>query len=705
MGKTLILCEKPSQAADFSKGLDETFKRENNYYESQNYIICNARGHLIKLIDPEEYDENLKQWKMDTLPIIPGEFKYKAEEDDRGALFKQISKQLNRRDVTKIVVATDAEREGELIARLILKMSDITQESGKELFRFWTSGALDKAEIKRTMANLKPLSSYDRLYHAALARQQADWLIGINGTRAATIKAGAGGGSGVISIGRVQTPTLYILATRSKEIKNFTSKTYYELEGIFATQSGTYKGKLLDENGKIRSFDTKTPLDDIIIMLAGKECRIIMAEKSKKTMSPPKLYSLSGVQKEASEKYGIKATEALETLQSLYDKKFTTYPRSGSEVLEEQMVSAAEKTLHALSFTGLDISRCKAEGSNKRIFNNKELTDHHAIIPTGTKPSGLLDMEQKIYDMVCKRFIAAFSPDYIYEATEIKTQVGDYYFKTTGNRTIDLGWKAILNISETEDTLPMVKTGETADFEFMTIEKKTSAPKFYTDGTLISDMESAHKFVKDDNLKKFLKENAGIGTPATQANIIETLIKRGYAERKGKNIIATTEGVKLIEQMEDEQVCDPAYTAIWENALEDIAAGKTGAKEFMSSAIESAKYLVDRIKAKNFAGVSKNIPKESLGKCPVCGSEVFEFIKGYSCSNKDKCKFVLWKNKLSFAGKTEITTKEAAGLFKAHMENKEYEIKLKSKDGKPYLAKTSLKEHPQYGWGVEIIRN
>lgn len=706
MSKTLILCEKPSQAADFSKGLGEQFKKENNYYESSGYIICNARGHLIELASPEEYDEGLKSWSMETLPIIPKEFKYKiAEKNDLDKLFHQISKLLNRDDVKKIIIATDAEREGELIARLILKQAGITENSGKELYRFWTSGALDSGEIKRTMGNLKPLSSYDRLYHAALARQQADWLIGINGTRAASIKAGGSGKAGVVSIGRVQTPTLYILALRSRAITNFIPKTYYELECLFRLTDGQYKGKLSDDNEKVRSFETKEELENLITSIEGSQGQVIFFEKKIKSEPHPKLYSLSGVQKEANERYGIKASESLEILQSLYDKKFTTYPRSGSEVLEEQMVEIAEKTLHMLSHTGIDLSRCKVEGSDKRVFNNKELTDHHAIIPTGHKPCGLTDNEKKIYDMVAKRFIAAFSPNYIYEATEIKTKIAESVFRTLGNRTVDLGWKAVLGISEQEDSLPIIKVDDITETTLIPQSKETAPPRHYTDGTLLADMESAHKFVKNEELKKMLKENAGIGTPATQANIIETLVKRGTAERKGKNIIITRKGLKLIEQMENEQVCDPAYTAMWESALEDIASGRMGPETFMESTKDATKYLVESIKNKNFTGISKSQQVASVGKCPVCKCEVVEFSKGYSCLQKDVCKFVLWKNKLSFAGKAQISAKEAKGILNAYQEGHGYEIKLKSKAGKEYTAFISLGLHPKYGWGLEILRN
>lgn len=613
---------------------------------------------------------------MESLPIIPTEFRYKIAAGDAGMMFKVIAKQVNRKDVDRIVIATDAKREGELIARLILKMAGIDERSGKQLFRFWTSGALTPVEIKATMSKLKPLSEYDRLYYAAAARQQADWLVGINGTRAATLTARGMNKGGVVSLGRVQTPTLYILAKRSKEITNFKPEKYYEVEGSFAVSGGEYKGKLIDETGKVMSFKTRQEAEGLFAALSGLGGVITSVEKKNKRTEPPVLYSLSGVQKEASSKYGIRASETLDILQSLYDKKFTTYPRSGSEVLSDEMVLLAQKTVSALGFCGYDVKRCKVEADNKRVFNSAKLTDHHAIIPTGTKPSGLSDNEQRVYDMVCKRFIAAFYPDYIYEATEIVTQADNKLFKTTGNRTLDLGWKAVLGSSETDSGLPALSKGDEAVGNIGVLEKETTPPKHYTDGTLIADMENAHKFVKDESLKKFLKDNAGIGTPATQAGIIDTLVKRGYVEIKGKSLIITTEGAKLVDAMESEQVCDPAYTALWERSLDDIATGKiANGSAFIESTKQAVKQLVNNIRGKDLSGVTKieaRETKSAVGKCPVCGSAVLEWEKGYSCSNRGNCKFVLWKNKLSFVGKAVISEKEAAGLLNAFQEERLY---------------------------------
>ncbi len=702
MSKTLILCEKPSQAQDFTKGLKEKFKKEDGFYESSSYVICYARGHLISLYDPEDYDENLKTWSMDNLPIIPEQFKYKVSKEVKG-LFNTISKNLKRNDVKRIIIATDAEREGELIARLILLQSGITYKSGKELFRFWTSGALTPDEIEKSMKNLKPLKDYDRLYYAALARQQADWLIGINATRVATLKAGGS----VVSIGRVQTPTLYILAKRFNEISNFIASKYYEIDCIFIKNNSTFKGKMISDDGKIKQFEKEADCKNLYSDFKNKIGKVISIDKNKKAEKPPMLYSLSSIQKDANSKYGIRASDTLSILQSLYDNKYTTYPRSGSEALEESMVSLAEKTVKLLGNNGYDINRCNIQKDNKRVFNNEKLTDHYAIIPTGIKPDKLSKNEQLVYELICNRFIAVFYPPYLYENTEIIIDIEGKKFKVTGNTTIDNGWKDIYGNEDKAEILPEITKDEEINGNVQIAEKETTPPKHYTDGTLISAMENAHNFVKDETLKKMLKDVAGIGTPATQASILEKIISRGYAELKGKNIIITSEGNKLIEKIKDEQVCDPAYTALWEQALDDIAEGKIpNSDNFMKSTKESVVFLVNSIKSKDMSGISKEKKqeKETIGKCPVCDNDIIEFTKGFSCSDKE-CDFVLWKNKLSFVGIGSISKKMAIDLFKSYNDKGYYELKLKSKTGSQYTKNIKLFKHDKYGWGIEFINN
>lgn len=703
MSKTLILCEKPSQAQDFTKGLSENFKKEKGYYESDSYIICYARGHLIRLYEPEEYDETYKEWSFDRLPIIPDEFCYQVSEGDSSQLFNIISGQLNRSDVSKIVVATDAEREGELIARLILDAAGIPQHDDR-LYRFWTSGALTPKEITASLEKIKPLNEYNRLYIAAKARQQADWLIGINATRAATIQAGGG----VVSIGRVQTPTLNLLVKRHNDISCFTPEKYFELIAICESSGGTYQAKMIDEAGKIATFNSDKEISNLFPEKSHLQAQIISIDKTVKTEKPPMLYSLSSLQKEANAKYGIRASDTLAALQSLYDKKYTTYPRTGSEVLEEQMASLAEETLLLLGMNGYDVSICAVDSKNKRIFNNSLLSDHHAIIPTGTKPYDLSDNEKHIYDMVCQRFIAAFYPDYTYEETVILTDINGNTFRTKGNRSLDLGWKSVYESEYSESgDIPVLLSPK--DHVLATIEaqeKETVPPKHYTDGTLIADMENAHKFVSDDNLKKMLKSASGIGTPATQANIIDILIKRGYAVLKGKNIIATPEGKLLIEILTNEQVADPAYTALWEKNLEDIAKGLIESdKAFIDATKEMARQLVSDIKNKDMKGVTKSKEdKKVVGICPECGQNVVELSKSYSCSDK-ACGFLLWKNKLSFVGKATITAAEASNLLKAYCDSKSVKIKLKSKKGASYEKRIVLSKHPKYNWGIVILND
>lgn len=719
MSKTFILCEKPSQAMDFVKGLSkmehESFNKNDGYFESNNYIICFARGHLIVPFLPEDYDDKLKTWNINDLPIIPNPVKYKIGDKDAEKLFKVISKQINRKEITRIVVATDAEREGELIARLIINHSGVNIEN-KDMRRFWTSSALTPEEITKGMNNLKPLKEYDKYYRAASARQKADYIVGLNATRAATLA----GGSGIISLGRVQTPVVNIVYMRDKEIDNFKSYTYYEITVKF-NKNTSYTGKYVDENNKTISFnDISKAKETIAVIKNTSKGKILSITKTNEKQCPPKLYSLTTIQKEASSKAGISANEVLNILQKLYDTKVTTYPRTDSEVLSSDMVDLSIKTIGKLKsfseYLGFT-TQCRVDGNNKNVFNDEKLTDHHALIPTGDKPENLSKNEQLIYDMICRRFIAVFMPDFKYEQTKVITVLEDNYrFYSQGKSITDLGWKSIYkdNNSKEDILLPALNENDIVIKEDEVLEEKhTTPPSHYTDGSLIDAMSKAASFVKDENLKKVLKDAKGIGTPATKANIIETVISRGYIQRKGKLLLITESGKKLIETLSGEQILDPGYTALWEQELEKIASGEVANTASFSKNIEDyTKYLVSSIAKKDLGGIAKGREPQQEGKqvgiCPECGSPVivYQKSKGYSCSNKE-CNFVLWKNKLAYLGRKEILTKDAKAILQAYQDKTTAAIDglISKSSGKEYTGNVILEKDEKYGWGLKLVFN
>lgn len=718
--KTFILCEKPSQAMDFVKGINnnfgENFDNKNGYFESNRYIICFARGHLVVPFMPEDYDEKYSNWIMDDLPIIPNPVKYKTANKEATDLFKIISKQINRKDVDKVIVATDAEREGELIARLIINHAGV-DTTNKNMYRFWTSSALTTDEIAKGLKNLKPLSAYDRYYRAALARQRADYIVGLNSTRAATIKA-----KGLVSLGRVQTPVVNIIYMRDKEIENFKPEKYYEITATFIKDNIKYTGKLCDNNNKIITMNDQQEGIALIEYLHKTEYGIVVSvNKTLESQTPQKLYSISTIQKDASSKYGISANDVLNILQNLYDKKYSTYPRTDSEVLSEDMVELAEKTINKLknsAIYGSLAEKSKINGNNKNVFNNSKLTDHHALIPTGITPSGLSKEEELIYNMICKRFIAVFYPDYEYEQTKVITQVDKYLFYTIGTTVKSMGWKEIYSDSKSEtdkavNILPSLANQDKVLInDFINTEKTTTPPSRYSDGSLIEAMSKAASFVNDEALKKVLKDAKGIGTPATKANIIETIISRGYVQRKGKQLWVTDAGKRLIENLSGEQILNPAYTAMWEQELEKIASGEVSSiNNFMSNIENYTKHLVSSIAGKELGGIAKGrTPLQEgkvVGRCPECGSDVivYQKSKGYSCSNKE-CDFVLWKNKLSYLGRKDILIADAKAILTAAYDGQPAKIDgLKSKTGKEYTGNVLLVKDDKFGWSLKLVIN
>lgn len=659
--KSLIIAEKPSVARDIGKVL-KCNKKENGYIYNDKYIISWAIGHLVTLCDPEEYDKSLKKWNIDTLPIIPKNIKIKAIKNTRSQL-KILDELMNSKDIKELICATDSGREGELIFRYIYNIT----KCKKPFKRLWISSMTNEA-IKEGFESLKPGKEYDNLYLSAKCRSEADWLVGINASRIFTIKFNT-----LLSIGRVQTPTLAILVDRHKEIEKFEVKEYYEIEANFETleeNSQSYKGIWIDiENNETKIFEKDKSIK-IINEIKNKNASISSIENEIKKQSPPLLYDLTELQRECNKKFSYSAQKTLSISQDLYEKrKLITYPRTDSRYLSEDMKPKLKYILHKINnleeyksyLTCLSLDSLSI---TKRIVDNSKISDHHAIIPTNINInlSNLSSDEKNVYDLIVRRFIAIFYPNYIYSTTKIITKIENHSFITKGTTIISPGW-TVLNINsekdkKSEEILPnVIIYQEILNKNLKIINKKTKPPSLYTEATLLSAMENAGKFIENEKLKEHLKDS-GLGTPSTRASIIERLLKVGYIIRKNKSLIPTEKGIKLIEIVPKE-LKSPETTGKWEKALISISKGTMSSERFMLSINNYVNFLVDYGKHSKsstvFQNESHNNLKKSikyenlakLGKCIKCRNNILENTKSFYCSNwKNGCNFSIWKNSL-----------------------------------------------------------
>jgi DNA topoisomerase-3 len=649
--KTLILTEKPSVAMDFARGLGIRGKQDG-YIENDRYIITWAVGHLVELFEPQDYNPAWKKWSFENLPIIPESYRYKA--------IKRTEKQLNiirrllsEKNIDRIVVATDAGREGEVIARTVL----LTTQPARmmETYRFWTSQALTPGVVKSGMKSLKPATEYDRLWDAGKARQIADWLVGMNGSRAATIRM-----KDLFSIGRVQTAVLALLVERRKERDNFKPEPYWLVRATFRGEKGTWRGLWIHE-GKTR-ITSRNEAHNIIAAIENRQGVVTSSKRTKKNQPPPLLYSLTELQQDANIRFGFSAKQTLQIAQDLYEKKkCLSYPRTDSRVLGSKSASMVQGLIQKLAkqypdvFSGIDPELTGA--GNKRVYNDAKLTDHHALIPLAPLPENSSDRERKIYGLVLKRFGAAFYPDCIYEITEILTKVNEnLIFRTMGRVIIRPGWQSLLtpgpgkrSVDESEqDILPPLEKGDSGDVEKSEIEnKKTTPPPEYTEALLLKDMTNPGRYVNEADLKKIYRGDVGLGTQATRAQIIETLLARSYVRREKKTLLATKKGVFLIDTLKKFSVAgtlaSPEKTALWEMELERISAGKGSVDVFLEGIENFVRDTVREFLQSETGGVQR----EAVGRCPLCGRDVVDGFKTYECSGKRKtdggCRFVIWK--------------------------------------------------------------
>lgn len=629
----VILTEKPSVARDIANYLGAK-QRHEGYYEGNGYQVTWAFGHLISLKDPEEYDPSLKKWSLATLPFIPKQFELKIV-DDKGiskqfAIIKKLMK-----SAPELICATDAGREGELIFRYVLSMARCEHKPWK---RLWLSSLTDEA-LHTAFKNLKPGSEYNNLYAAARCRSEADWIVGLNATRNFTVRYGAG--KNLWSIGRVQTPVLGMIVKRDDEIRHFKPEPFWELftkfkEVIFKFKEGRFKSKEEAETILSKIKDHPFTIDKV--------------SSKKENEHPPLLYDLTELQRDMNRKLGLSAADTLQLAQTLYEQKLITYPRTDSRYLTNDMKSQVIQTLENLKaikskeIEPLDLNQLPF---SSRIVNDKKVADHHALIPTGKLPNTLPWQSQTIYDAIVTRFIAVFYPTCIKEQTTIDAISNQEPFQAKGTRILVPGWTVLYPKKGDENKdgkgspevqeLPPFQKGESGQHAPYITEGKTSPPLHYNENALLGAMETAGKLVEDESLKEALKEK-GIGTPATRASIIETLIKRRYIERNGKSLVATDLGRYLIALVQDPNLKSPELTGEWESKLKEIEQGKSSAVDFMNRIAQFTSQVIEG------SDVYK-INYEIYGNCPRCKSAVIQGNKGYGCSKwREGCSFVLWKN-------------------------------------------------------------
>ena len=622
MGKILVLAEKPSVGRDIARVLN-CKKGGNGFLEGDKYIVTWALGHLVTLADPEAYDNKYKSWNIEDLPMIPNHLKLVVIKKS-GKQFNTVKAQMNRKDVGEIVIATDAGREGELVARWIIEKAHIK----KPIKRLWISSVTDKA-IKDGFKNLKDGREYNNLYKSAIARAEADWLVGINATRALTCKYNA-----QLSCGRVQTPTIAMIAQREEEIKNFKPKTYYGIE------AKSDKLKLVWQDSRSNDIKTfnKDKCENIIKNIKNKDAKVVEVNKVKKKKFSPQLYDLTELQRDANKIFNFSAKETLSIMQRLYENhKVLTYPRTDSRYLTEDVVDTIKDRLRAC---GVGVYGKYANKllkgtikGNKSFVDNSKVSDHHAIIPTEQKfaLASLGDNERKIYDLVVKRFFAVLYPPFEYEKTTITAKIGEENFIAKGKVVLANGWKEVYSNDFEDDMedelkeqiLPSINKGDS--IKINSISKttgETKPPKPFNEATLLSAMENPVKYMSGESkeLKKTIGETGGIGTVATRADIIEKLFNTFLIEKRGKDIFITSKGKQLLDLV-PEELKSPALTAEWEQKLTAISKGKLNKDKFLSEIKDYSKDTVNEIKNSKEKFKHDNMTRV---KCPECGKYMLE---------------------------------------------------------------------------------
>jgi DNA topoisomerase III len=748
MAKTLVIAEKPSVGRDLASALDGPFQRrkldditpkrgkkkgggptneelvevakssprsrareEAVFLESDDYVITWAVGHLVQLAEPEEYDDKWKRWRMADLPIVPPDgFKLVPRDAKSKKQLKLIETLLKRDDVDRIINACDAGREGELIFAYVYESvfgeSATSTNAPKTVERLWIS-SMTKQAIREGFAKLRPGMQMQSLEDAARSRSEADWLVGMNATRAATIRGRAWVG-GVVSLGRVQTPTLAMIVKREREIQAFVPQPYRLVHGTFQPP---YQG-LWFEGDETRIFGDLERADRIVAKVSGQDGSIEKIERKEQSERAPLLYDLTSLQRDANRRYGFSARRTLQAAQSLYEgKKAITYPRTSSRYLSGDMVAQLKPTAatlrpiseyHAAAeyVLGLD------ELPLQRVINDAKVDDHHAIIPTDIEHAmeALSPDERRVFDLIARRFLAVFHPPARYARTTVVTLVEEERFRTRGKVTLEAGWRAVYGLEpdherQSEDEseggeIPALQEGQTVRCIAAEIEDKmTKPPPRYTEATLLSAMETAGKLVDDEELREAMKES-GLGTPATRAETIETLIRREYIERVGKDLQATPKGIQVVTMLEEHKLTSPELTGDWEHKLSDIERGRGDRSAFMRGIAEFARETVDQIAALDKEKLRPE--RVELGPCPRCGAETGEIIKenskAFGCTSwKSReevgCGFVIWKRVAS-----RTLTPEIARQLIEERRTRDVLSGFRSRNGKPFRARLVLND-------------
>jgi DNA topoisomerase-3 len=714
MGKTLVIAEKPSVGRDLARVLPGPFEKKSGagekterYLEGPDHVISWAVGHLVQLAEPDEYDDRYKKWRMADLPIVPERFKLVVR-DERSQKQMSVVKQLLRRDDVDLVVnACDAGREGELIFAYLYEKA----AAKKPVKRLWLSSMTEEA-MREAFAHLRDAEELKLLEAAARSRSEADWIVGMNATRAATIRLRSSF-DGAVSLGRVQTPTLAILTRREEEIRAFVPEKYWLVDAVFeASGDRVYEGRYhAGAQPRLASAQEATAIVDAV---RGGRGTITKLDKTTRRERAPLLYDLTSLQREANTRFGFSARRTLAAAQRLYEEhKALTYPRTNSRYLPSDMVGeikpiagrvgrAPEYAQAAAYVTGLDLLPLG------RVADDAKVTDHHAIVPTNAEHrlAKMGEDDRRIYDLVARRFLAVFHPEAVFENTRVETTVAQHVFRTRGKVLLEPGWRGVYGeLAEGERTdddegreqqLPKLEKGEEADVRSAeALEKETQPPRRYSDASLLGAMETAGKLVDDEELREAMKDS-GIGTPATRAAIIERLIDVGYVERDGRALVPTEKGMNVIRLLGEHPLTSPSLTGDWEKRLAAIEEGEDSRRAFMADIAKFAGATVGELDAKL---KDVRIPRANLGPCPVCAHDIVENRKGYSCWSREDpgCGFVIWKAK---AGK-QLPVAVARELIATGRTEKPV-TGFKGRSGRSFRARLALVQGEDGKWRVEF---
>ncbi|PKL46271.1 MAG: DNA topoisomerase III [Candidatus Riflebacteria bacterium HGW-Riflebacteria-2] len=744
--KTLVFAEKPSVGKDIARILGAA-RRGEGFLEGQDYVVTWGFGHLVSLGHPEIQNPAWQKWSLETLPMLPEDWKLSVLPSSRQQ-YENVAKLFNRDDIDQIINGADAGREGELIFRLVYQHCGCQ----KPIRRLWISSMTDEA-IKHGFEDLRPGEKYDALAQAALCRSRADWLVGMNFTRAYTKRMNS-----MFTLGRVQTPTLAMVVNRHLEIQNFVPKDYWEVNAVFSDFSALWFNPEADEYPS--RIDQSEKAKELANRLKGEVAAVHSVKKSKKKQSPPSLYDLTTLQREANSKYSMTAADTLATLQTLYEKrKVVTYPRTDSRYLSDDIFPTIEKRLASLPGQYdeyLGWLRKNRPTKDKRVFNDAKVSDHHAVIPTEKKvadTAGWPAEERNIYDMVVRRFLAVFYPDHEYLSTTVVMRCGKDNFKASGRVVTEEGWRALYpkrqqasekaadkeadasaEDDDNEQSLPDLKKGDTRKIEdAVLLTRKTRPPAAYTEATLLQAMETAGKLVESEELRDAMKDS-GLGTPATRAEIIEKLIRVEYMLREKKKLVPTPKGIKLVEVAAAE-IKSPEMTGSWEKRLSDMARGKDDPEAFMGDIAAFVRAIVGQIKgARNLSTYSAPgqrpaadrsrvaregangdqrqrpprsadapatsspsvVARKTFGECPACGKgQIIEGSRGFGCNRfKEGCNYVVWKE---FYGK-KLTQSAIDLLIQGRTTRLIKGFKLE--DGRVVAGRLSMKEDRS---GIELL--